>query len=108
MYRYEAILTSSGVDEFDDPIGPGFMALHCYSYDVVKVTPKGACVSAFGFETSKAVYDRTINKFAYPTKAEALLGFIARKRRQQAIIHNQLARSREAQYKAEQLLAKEL
>ncbi|MNW07633.1 hypothetical protein D3C71_2042890 [compost metagenome] len=52
--------------------------------------------------------DRTINKFAYPSKAEALLGFIARKRRQQSILIGQLARSREAQRKAEQLLAKEL
>ena len=108
FYRYEGVITSSGVDEFDEPLGPGYMALHCYRYDVIKVTPKGACVTAFGLEVGKAVYDRTINKFAYPTKLEALLGFIARKRRQQSILNSQLARSKEAQTKAEQLLAKEM
>ena len=108
FYRYEGVLTSSGVDQFDDPIGPGYMAVNCYRYDVIKVTPKGARISAFGLEGSKPIYDSTINKFAYPSKAEALLGFIARKRRQQSILNSQLAHSKEAQYKAEQLLAKEM
>jgi hypothetical protein len=111
FYRYEAHMVSSGVDEWDEPLGPGYMALYCCQYTVMAVTLKGAKIHVDHKPpglTLQPVMDRTINKYAYPSKAEALLGFIARKRRQQSILNSQLARSREAQYKAEQLLAKEM
>lgn len=108
FYRFESQLVSSGVDEFDEPLGPGYINLYCYTYDVTKITPKGARVRVFSFDHDRPVMDSTINKYAYPSKAEALLGFIARKRHQQSILLGQLTRSKEAQTKAEQLLAKEL
>lgn len=111
FYRYESHLVSSGVDQWDEPLGPGYTELYCSEYTVEKVTPKGVRIAWYNQEgnwSPKPVMDATINKFAYPTKAEALLGFIARKRRQQSILMNQLARSKEAQTKAERLLEKEL
>lgn len=107
FYRYVEQIVSNGVDEYDESLG-SHMQLCCYSYRVEKITPKGARIAVWGLEGNRPVMDATINKFAYPTKAEALLGFIARKRRQQSILNGQLARSREAQCKAEHLLAKEL
>lgn len=106
FYRYEAHMVSAGVDEWDESLG-SYMNLYCYEYMVLKVTDKGVRLIHDDL-CGKPVMDRTINKFAYPTKVEALLGFMARKRRQQSILNGQLARSREAQRKAEHLLAKEM
>ena len=107
FYRYAEQIVSNGVDEYDESLG-SHMELYCYSYRVEKVTPKGARVADWSLSGTRPVMDITINKFAYPSKAEALLGFIARKRRQQSILNGQLARSKEAQTKAEHLLAKEM
>lgn len=115
FYRYESHLVSSGVDEWDEPLGPGYMALYCSEYPVTRIYPKGAYISGYFLTRSggqelqgRPVMDHYINKYAYPSKAEALLGFMARKRRQQTILNGQLARSKEAQLKAERLLAKEM
>ena len=115
FYRYESHLVSSGVDEWDEPLGPGYMALYCSEYPVTRIYPKGAYISGYFLTRSggqelhgRPVMDHYINKYAYPSKAEALLGFMARKRRQQTILYGQLARSKEAQLKAERLLAKEM
>lgn len=110
FYRYESHLVSIGVDEWDESLGSR-MELYCHEFTVTLVYPKGALIHAWTRPeglTLQRVMDHYVNKYAYPTKAEALLGFIARKRRQQSIISNQLARSKEAQTKAEQMLAKEL
>lgn len=106
FYRYEAHMVSAGVDQWDESLG-SYMSLYCLEYMVLKVTDKGVRLIHDDL-CGKPVMDRTINKFAYPTKVEALLGFMARKRRQQTILNGQLARSKEAQLKAERLLAKEL
>lgn len=105
LYRYEANLVSAGVDQWDESLG-SYMELYCWDFEVIKITPAGAMIQ--GLDQQRLVLDHYINKFAYPTKAEALLGFIARKRRQQSILMGQLARSKQAQSKAEQLLEKEL
>lgn len=110
FYRYKEQIVSRGVDEFDESLG-SYMHLYCHEFTVTLVYPKGALIHAWtkpdGLSLQK-VMDHYINKYAYPSKAEALLGFIARKRRQQSILMGQLARSREAQLKAEQLLSKEM
>lgn len=107
FYRYEAHIVSAGVDQWDESLG-SYLKLSCYEFTVNKITPKGARIIPWVGEGDRAVMDRTINKFAYPSKVEALLGFIARKQRQQAILFGQYSRSREAEHKAEQLLAKEM
>lgn len=87
------------------------MELYCISYMVEHVTPRGCKIMAYDSQGNwglKPVMDHYINKYAYPSKVEALLGFIARKKRQQSILFSQYSRSREAEQKAERLLAKEL
>lgn len=112
FYRYHNTLTSSGVNEYDEPIGPGFESIWFTTYTVERVTPKGAVLFAptgpdqnYGL---RVVADHHINKFAYPSRGEALLGFIARKKREQAILSRRYFRSREAESKAEKLLLEEL
>lgn len=111
FYRYENRLVSAGVDEFDESLG-SYMALYCHEFSVERVTEKGARIFApVGPEANwgtRPVLDHYVNKFAYPTKAEALLGFIARKRRQQAILRSQIARSVEAERNAQSQLQREL
>lgn len=112
FYRYHNTLTSSGVDEFDEPIGSGFESVWFTTYTVERVTPKGAVIFApTGPDHNhgdRIVLDHYTNKFAYPSKGEALLGFIARKKREQAIMSRRYFRSREAESKAEKLLLEEL
>jgi len=104
-YRYEAVLTSSGVDEFDEPVGPGFMALHSHKYDVVKVTPKGVRISFFG-GVARLVLHNHVKKYAHPSREEALKSFICRKNSQKGILLCQISRCEEAKRNAERLLAK--
>ena len=108
FYRYEDRLVSAGVDEFDNSLG-SYRHLYCFQYEVTKVTPKGAriCLTYRDGET-RPVMDSYKNKFAYPTKGEALLGFIARKKRQQQILQARLNGSHEAERLAERQLLKEL
>lgn len=105
FYRFENHVVSAGVDEFDESLGSR-MELYCIQYQVVKVTEKGARITDCAIE--RPVLDHYINKYAYPTKVEALLGFIARKRRQQSILNRQIANSQDAERKAQQRLFHEL
>lgn len=105
FYRFENHVVSAGVDEFDESLGSS-MELYCVQYQVVKVTEKGARITDCAIE--RPVLDHYINKYAYPTKVEALLGFIARKRRQQSILNRQIANSQDAERKAQQRLFHEL
>lgn len=111
FYRYENHLVSIGVDEFDEPLGSR-MELYCHTFNVEKVTPKGAQIFApVGPDMNhglRPVMDHYKNKFAYPTKGEALLGFIARKKRQQQILQARLNGAAQAELLAERQLLKEL
>ena len=98
FYRYENHLVSAGVDEFDESLG-AYIELYCMAFNVVSVTVKDVKIewyTADGVYAPRPVMDHYINKFAYPNKVEALLGFLSRKRRQQAILHGQIGRSKEA------------
>ena len=112
FYRFHNTLTSSGVNEYDEPVGHGYEKGWFTTYIVERVTPKGAVLFAptgpdqnYGL---RLVLDHYTNKFAYPSKGEALLGFIARKKCEQAIMSRRYFRSREAESKAEKLLMEEL
>lgn len=114
FYRFEDQLVSRGVDEWDNSLG-SYRHLYCNEYEVSKVYPKGAYILGwFGgpndivSKGGRPVMDHYKNKFAYPTKGEALLGFIARKKRQQQILYTRYSGAREAEGIAERLLAKEL
>lgn len=105
FYRFENHVVSVGVDEFDESLGSR-MELYCIHYQVVKVTEKGARITDCAIE--RPVLDHYINKYAYPTKVEALLGFIARKRRQQSILNRQIGNSLDAERIAQNRLFHEL
>lgn len=105
FYRFENHVVSAGVDEFDESLGSR-MELYCIQYQVVKVTEKGARIT--DCEIERPVLDHYINKYAYPTKVEALLGFIARKRRQQSILNRQIKNSSDAEKIAQNRLFQEL
>lgn len=110
FYRYENHMVSAGVDEFDESLG-AYTALYCMAFNVVNVTAKGAKIEWYtpdGVYAPRPVMDHYINKFAYPSKVEALLGFLSRKRRQQAILHSQIGRSKEAVGIAHRHLEREL
>lgn len=114
FYRFENHIVSIGVDEWDNSLGSR-MELYCHEYKVSRVYPKGAYILGwFGgpddiaSKGGRPVMDHYKNKFAYPTKVEALLGFIARKRRQQSILNRQIANSQDAERKAQQRLFHEL
>lgn len=109
FYRYENHLVSIGVDEWDNPLGSR-MELYCHTFEVTKVTPKGAYIQGVfdGDRGGRPVQDHYKNKFAYPTKGEALLGFIARKKRQQQILQARINGAAQAELLAERQLLKEL
>lgn len=111
LYRYVNHCVSIGVDEWDESLGSR-MELYCERYTVESVTPKGCRIHApTGHDCHwgiRPVMDHYKNKFAYPSKGEALLGFIARKKRQQQILQSRLNGAAEAELIAERLLLKEL
>lgn len=114
FYRYENREVSIGVDEWDNSLGSR-MELYCHEYEVSTVYPKGAYILGwFGgpddiaSKGGRPVMDHYKNKFAYPTKIEALIGFIARKRRQQSILNRQIKNSLDAERIAQNRLFHEL
>lgn len=111
LYRYVNRNVSLGVDEWDEPIGSR-MELYCERYTVESVTPKGCRIHApVGPDCNwgiRPVMDHYKNKFAYPSKGEALLGFIARKKRQQQILAARYFGAGEAHRLAIGHLSKEL
>lgn len=98
-FRIENHQVSSGVDEFDNPVGPGRTELYLHSYEVLKETPKGVWIQAYG--TKKFILQNARKKFACPTIEEAIESFIARKKRQIRILSGQLENAKMAQYYAE-------
>ncbi len=95
FYRYDAIIYSGGLDEFDNPLGVGTTSLRLSRYRVVRRTPKGVWVDG-GFFKEKFVLLSARKKFACPTKKEAAVSFAARKKRQIGLLENQLRTARQA------------
>lgn len=110
LYRYDEILYSFGLDQFDDPI-PGYrMELGLTEYEIVKRTPKGAWIRYPLFslyeDEKKFVLLTARKKFACETKEEALKSFAARKNRQIAILEAKLKVAKEALQRANHMLIK--
>jgi len=92
FYRYDQI-------EYED--GP---ALRESTFSLIKETPCGWWIfQAYPFNNPKKRWvSKTARKrFAYPTRKEALVNFIARKRRQISMLNYQLDRAGQAQELAE-------
>lgn len=98
LFRYEEIACSRGTNEYDDPL-PGYdLVLHLHKFKKLKRTPKGVWISLYSdlFENKKFVLLAARKRYACPTKKEALISFIARKRRQIEIIKYQLEKAERA------------
>ena len=92
LYRFHEQQWSSGWDDEGDNFHRSIVpkvTLEKYVYDVKRETPKGCwIVTHYGLE--KWVSNNTTKRYAYPTRAQALNGFIARKRKQIEILTKNL------------------
>lgn len=82
MYRYEE-------SQFDET----YSRLWLRIFPVIKTTKHGVWID-LGYERKRFVLQGARKCFANPTKEEAALSFLARKRRQVRILEAQLARVR--------------
>ena len=78
-----------------------------YEFNVRKETPKGYWIRIPYSFKDKWTSNYTRKRFAYPTKEEALVSFIARKRRHTAILRYQLEEADLAHNIAIEMLEKE-
>jgi hypothetical protein len=79
-YRFDDRLVSSGVDEFDEPLGPARVAIYMTKLEVIRHTPKGAWLKSGGGQ--RFVLNDVHKRYACATIAQAKESFIARKRKQ--------------------------
>jgi hypothetical protein len=94
LYRYEDSATRH-FDPFEEEFtGPLHVSINCYSYDIVKETPKGVRILYCG--SVRTVLDGSRKKFACRTRQQALESFIARKNVQIAILEQSLLRTQTA------------
>jgi hypothetical protein len=85
-YRYEDARYAGGCDESGDPIpGEAYSKIHLRTFKVIGETPKGVWLSFDGVNKSRWVSHSSRKRFACATKQEAIVSFIARKKKQQAI-----------------------
>lgn len=86
-YRFEDKEYAAPLDEFDRPNGPGHTELRLFEFQVAKETPKGVRLS-----NGRLVLRDRRRRYACPTKTEALISFVERKRAQRRILQARLAR----------------
>lgn len=98
-YRLHNALVSSGVDEFDNSLGPGYVHVYVYKFDVLKITPKGVWINDYG--RRRFVLNSARKKYACPTFEEAKESFRARKQRQLRILRGQITHIESALQKIE-------
>ena len=94
FYRYEDLLVSAGVDEFDNPLGPAQVRVYLHQFQVIRVTPKGVWID--GWFSKRFVLNEARKRYALPTKDEALQSFLARKERQASIYQTRVSRADQA------------
>lgn len=98
FYRVYDRLVSAGVDEFDNPIGPGQIQLYSCSYRVTKVTPCGVWLDDY---PARFILLSALRKHAHPTPEEAIAAYKARKNRQIKILFTQLGHAHTGLAKAD-------
>lgn len=87
FYRYKDIVYAAPLDESGDPIGQGRLEVALHTYRVVTTTPKGVWL-----DIGRFVLTSGRKRFAWPTQAEAMTSFLARKERQLSILRAQANR----------------
>lgn len=106
-YRYDDIRYAAPLDEYENPRGPGRVAVELRSYQIQRVTPKGVWLSRY-FGAPRFVRLSARKRFAYPTPEEALESFMARKTRQLSILRAQAEKVERALAAGKALQAKSL
>jgi hypothetical protein len=91
FYRYVDRVYAPMLDEFDNPSGPGRVAVEVQKYKVTKVTACGVWI-----EDERFVNQQRIKQYAHATLEQALAAFLARKERQASILRRQLANVNQA------------
>lgn len=92
FYRYETHHYGS-LDEFDRVVNRT-TRVELHEYPLMDVTPKGYWIGYSYFK--KWISKTSLKKYAYPTKEEALAGFIARTSRYVSILNYRLQDASEA------------
>ena len=99
-YRYEDYLEAPPLDQFDEHSGEATLRITLRKFKVTKHTPKGVkLIQVFGDFTSsgpeRLVLNKAHKKYACPSKEEARISFLARKKKQ-LLIHQARCRQAEA------------
>lgn len=84
FYRYEDVQYAPPPDEYGDCYGIGDLKVHLRTYTVIKRTLKGTVID-IGVGDRKFILRNATKHFACPTVEEAMISFLARKRRQISI-----------------------
>lgn len=79
-YRFEEVSYSAGLDEWEQPLGPSEVKVHLRQFPVTIQTPKGVWIDAWN--GPRFVLRDARKRYACPTKEEARVSFIARKKAQ--------------------------
>lgn len=95
FYRFEDVLYASMCDAWGGYQDTDELKVECYSYDLIKETPKGYWIGKFGL-FKKWVSKTSKKRFAYPSESEARHAFICRKTRQIEILESKLKRAQTA------------
>ncbi|MFA5600827.1 MAG: hypothetical protein WDA06_09565 [Phenylobacterium sp.] len=83
LYRYDTKYNSYQI------------GIACTEYEILKKTPKGAWIEGKG--KRRFILDDACRKWAWPTKKEALISFLARKRKQLHILDKQFYVAKQSQ-----------
>ncbi len=95
MYRYvDTLYSTGGGDDYSS--SSVYVKVVLLTYNIVRLTPKGAWVSGFPGDKPRFVLNSARKRFACPTKEEAMTSFVARKNRQIRILTSQLQYVKEA------------
>jgi hypothetical protein len=95
LYRYEDIKTSTGWDDDYSSVDNWKVTIHLREYPVLRVTRTGGWIRR-GWNTERFVGATGRKRFAYPTKEEAWISFLIRKRRRVEHLESQLRYARAA------------
>ena len=87
LYRVVDRLESCGVDEFEMSLGTRTVVV-MLQYPVKRCTNRGVWIDEFGKE--RFVLNDARKRYAYPTEEQAVASFLARKKRQRALLTLQL------------------
>jgi phosphopentomutase len=94
LYRLEFMLTSNGVDEYDEPYPGHGITLHMKRFDIIRRTPKGAWISRFfnwPVDRDKFVLLTARKQYASETEEKAVRQFLRRKERHRSILISQIS-----------------